>query len=314
MTQRRRRRAGRRRARPRGRPGRPARRGRPDRLRAAARDRSTSCAAPATSSTTLLGDPSYRRLVALRGDVQEVMLGYSDSNKDGRHHDVASGRSTGPSGGCATSPRRYGVRLRLFHGRGGTVGRGGGPTHDAILAQPWGTLDGEIKVTEQGEVISRQVPAAVARPGEPRAHRGRGAPGRRCCTARPAPTRRDAGAAGTRRWTPSSDAGVAPRTAALVEDPDLPRVLLRRRRRSSCSPTLNIGSRPSRRPDSGAGLDGPARHPVGVRLDAVAPDRARLVRRRHRAGRGARGRTRRRARRDARAAGTSSARSSPTSR
>jgi phosphoenolpyruvate carboxylase len=95
----------------------------------------------------------YRKLMATWGNWQEVMLGYSDSNKDGgmltstweifrAHRDLH------------VVARECGVKLRIFHGRGGTVGRGGGPTHRAIFAQPMDSFDGQLRITEQGEVLN----------------------------------------------------------------------------------------------------------------------------------------------------------------
>ena len=97
--------------------------------------------------------PDYRKLIATWDNWQEVMLGYSDSNKDGgmltstweifrAHRDLH------------VVAREAGVKLRLFHGRGGTVGRGGGPTHRAIFAQPIDSFDGQLRITEQGEVLN----------------------------------------------------------------------------------------------------------------------------------------------------------------
>jgi phosphoenolpyruvate carboxylase len=96
---------------------------------------------------------TYSRWLDARGRVQEIMLGYSDSNKDGGYL-CANWALYQAEAGLVGVFRKHGIRLRLFHGRGGSVGRGGGPAYAAILAQPPGSVDGMLRLTEQGETIA----------------------------------------------------------------------------------------------------------------------------------------------------------------
>jgi phosphoenolpyruvate carboxylase len=197
----------------------------------------------------LLTDPAYREHLRSRGDSQEVMLGYSDSSKESGFL-AANWLLYRAQEALVTTARRHGIRLTLFHGRGGAIGRGGGPAGRAILAQAPGSVGGGLKFTEQGEVIAahyadvtiaqrhlEQVTAAVLLASTPEHERAT----------------LDAAAAGADTMT---ELTAISRTAyrALVERPAFAR-FFRAATPIDLIPGLGLGSRPASRPGGGKAAD-----------------------------------------------------------
>ena len=233
----------------------------------------------------LLDDPVYRAHLATRGDRQEVMLGYSDSNKESGFL-AAAWMLHQAQAALVESARGTDVELTLFHGRGGAIGRGGGPANRAIVGGAPGSVDGRLKLTEQGEVIAANYGDPGDRAAPPRAARRArsSSPPRPSTTPRPPRPRRRA----ARPIDELVGDGSAAYRALVHDDPGFAAFFREITPIAELS-DLRLGSRPAARGRAGADPGRtatdrqPAGHPVDVRVVAVADQPARLVRARRRA-------------------------------